>query len=1156
MIPARTLMSISRRDSEIADSQPRPLISVVLLTRLPHTEEESKMLVSRFGSQRPQVEIIVVIEPSPFSETLRFASWCSERGCRVIQHDSPCGLPNLRLDEGILASRGRWLWLLDSQNHIPAIDLGLIIDILRGLSDESDPLVLIHPKDEKKHGLVSGKDPNWIDMLYKGWQFPLENFFFPRSLFDTYGLLDPHIVMSQFFQQEFLIRICRFVQFKKICKRAVTRGCSVMQQHRFPRIFYYWIDIDRRRHLVLERIAHYVVDDLEQFKNAVPRSELWNAYLGYVLPYYYDFRHILGEGFPEIVQSVPPRANHVLCVKGDYETSVESTVRNFDIFSQARRSFKLSYIHIGQLDLDRDISDDAIILLRTADDYSLALAKEAIRRGLPVGYALDDDLLNFSQYGGDFASFRAGHPAYDAMVNTMKLVDVVLCGGPYVEKAVQAHNQRTCHFEGSILPQFLPEGEAKIKSEPFRFAYAGGGYRLEEITMIWPAIERICQEYSDRVHFEFWGIDPDRLPRNLKQVSFVPFSHSYFEYLARLRVAKFDAMLVPLFYNPAPRRGKLPCKLFETAAAGAVGLFSDVPTYHVVKRNKLGIVVNENMESWYEAMRRVLEMKEEEYTSLQARCLSFVREFYTTPAMLPIHEQGLQAVFLHGATREARGSDGRPHIMYVFCSIDGTAGGVIQFKRRIELAMKAGICPVVVISLAGSIGESIKDDVNGILIAGSKPDQIAKAVIMLVAHAPNDRKVTNELISFLQYLEANNISYDFAHYAVFTVTPAGNVLPHPEEERSVRDLLSRHTVALVHSVGFIPAIGKICSEMDIPHVVSAYGVDDAYKWPNNRLPFRHCDLVQSDTIRYAKRWGKLFESQWFCAREIVPESLFETGFERLYGGLRQSNRGQVTRLGIVGTLMPRKSQLEAIQAVSILIRQGHRVTLSIFGKTTDHPDYYGECQKAVESLGIEKYVVFKGHAPLLAEIYPNLDILLSLSTFESFPSSIKEATASGTLVVASQVGGIGELIKDSVNGILIAGSKPDQIAKAVIRAINLSAKENRRLRLNAYQMARQEFHPRRGLADLLSMYNLTLQIHRGRKTDEPLPTADFPFRQDQNTTPFPEGNRRSELRKITMRSFEIVTHEGFRSFFKQAWEKVKKREFKIIDSPIEPGPRK
>ena len=54
---------------------------------------------------------------------------------------------------------------------------------------------------------------------------------------------------------------------------------------------------------------------------------------------------------------------------------------------------------------------------------------------------------------------------------------------------------------------------------------------------------------------------------------------------------------------------------------------------------------------------------------------------------------------------------------------------------------------------------------------------------------------------------------------------------------------------------------------------------------------------------------------------------------------------------------------------------------------------------------------------------------------------------------------------------------------------------------------------------------------------------------------FPEGTKRGEIRKIAVASFGIVVRKGIRSFLTQVWEKLKKREFRIIEPKNASSPR-
>ncbi len=288
-------------------------------------------------------------------------------------------------------------------------------------------------------------------------------------------------------------------------------------------------------------------------------------------------------------------------------------------------------------------------------------------------------------------------------------------------------------------------------------------------------------------------------------------------------------------------------------------------------------------------------------------------------------------------------------------------------------------------------------------------------------------------------------------------------------------------------MAFTPAVGMVCAEFGIPHLASLFGIADDYKFPGGDLPFKYCDLIYSDSIRYAKKWSSLLKQNWVCARGAVPAELFEIGFDNLY--VRPDVTPDKIILGMAGTFTTRKSQLEVIQSLRLL--DGailSRVELHLFGGVDAYPNYGLACREArKEAVESGATVVFHGHLTDIAEIYKRVHIVLSVSSFESFPNSIKEAAAAGCLVIASRAGGIAEMMVDGVNCFLVDGIDPASIAQAITRAISASPDQSLEMRRNAYALAVEEFHPRRALHDLALMYNLCLEAKSGQTAVPALP---------------------------------------------------------------------
>jgi len=89
-------------------------------------------------------------------------------------------------------------------------------------------------------------------------------------------------------------------------------------------------------------------------------------------------------------------------------------------------------------------------------------------------------------------------------------------------------------------------------------------------------------------------------------------------------------------------------------------------------------------------------------------------------------------------------------------------------------------------------------------------------------------------------------------------------------------------------------------------------------------------------------------------------------------------------------------------------------------------------------LNIEKKILFTGKIEHRAvyELLNKIHIYAFPSLAELFPYSILEAMAAGKPIVATEVGGIMEIIENGKTGILVQPGNPEELAKAIEEFIN------------------------------------------------------------------------------------------------------------------------
>jgi glycosyltransferase involved in cell wall biosynthesis len=147
----------------------------------------------------------------------------------------------------------------------------------------------------------------------------------------------------------------------------------------------------------------------------------------------------------------------------------------------------------------------------------------------------------------------------------------------------------------------------------------------------------------------------------------------------------------------------------------------------------------------------------------------------------------------------------------------------------------------------------------------------------------------------------------------------------------------------------------------------------------------------------------------------------------------------------VGRLAAPKDFLTLVRAVGRL-PEG-TVRLSVAGAGPDR----GAVAAEVERLGVGGRVALLGERTDVADLLAGADVFALSSRSEAMPMSILEAMASGLPVVATDVGGIPELVVDGKTGYLVPPARPDLLARALDR---LAGDPGLRSRMGAAARAR------------------------------------------------------------------------------------------------------
>lgn len=135
---------------------------------------------------------------------------------------------------------------------------------------------------------------------------------------------------------------------------------------------------------------------------------------------------------------------------------------------------------------------------------------------------------------------------------------------------------------------------------------------------------------------------------------------------------------------------------------------------------------------------------------------------------------------------------------------------------------------------------------------------------------------------------------------------------------------------------------------------------------------------------------------------------------------------------MVGIIRHVKGHDVALSAFQILNRQNSQAKLILAG---DGP-MQDHIKKLARDLGIAGSVQFLGFRNDVADLMRAADVLLLTSRSEGVPQSVTQALSLGLPVVATDVGGVRELIEHERSGLLVPSEDPTSTAGAMNRILH------------------------------------------------------------------------------------------------------------------------
>ena len=195
-------------------------------------------------------------------------------------------------------------------------------------------------------------------------------------------------------------------------------------------------------------------------------------------------------------------------------------------------------------------------------------------------------------------------------------------------------------------------------------------------------------------------------------------------------------------------------------------------------------------------------------------------------------------------------------------------------------------------------------------------------------------------------------------------------------------------------------------------------------------------------------WKKIYRSivalNYIYADKILPVNKFNREWEiRLganpekievvYNGIdinKFTPQGKGEKWKIISLIRVTylKDPLNLIEATRILHRKYKNIVVEVYGPIEDY-ELYLYCIEKIKEYRLEKNFFFKGYTDKPQEAYKKAWVIVLPSISEGTPFVAMEAMACGKPVVATDVGGVRDIIGDA--GIVVPPRAPGALAKAI-----------------------------------------------------------------------------------------------------------------------------
>ncbi|WP_053371895.1 glycosyltransferase family 4 protein [Paenibacillus sp. FJAT-27812] len=254
---------------------------------------------------------------------------------------------------------------------------------------------------------------------------------------------------------------------------------------------------------------------------------------------------------------------------------------------------------------------------------------------------------------------------------------------------------------------------------------------------------------------------------------------------------------------------------------------------------------------------------------------------------------------------------------------------------------------------------------------------------------------------------------------------------------------------LIHAQDVISAIGASeVKSRTAPLIVTLHG-KLAAEWKLQGAIFDHTRSWQwaNGLDYYGSMVGDsiIFPSQWLRQQyestglmkdiqmDVIPYGIDTLSFIRKSASINSPSRQEGVKLLVCpARLDPVKGHEVLLEALALLLKQRSDWICWLIGDGPSHE----RLEQITKQYNLQQHVRFLGHRSDMASLLKEADIVVHPSIHDNLPFAIMEAQITGKPIIASEVGGIPEMIINGENGLLVPSGRADLLVDQIIGLFN------------------------------------------------------------------------------------------------------------------------